>query len=867
MSKENRTKDQKEIGWEMKSATALAILDHLPTFVYLISPDNSIHYANRSFRNLFGDPEGKLCYQALHRRTTPCSSCPALRVRKTGRPERWEWEGPDERTYEIHCYPYGGPNGKERFLNIGMDITRCKRTEALFRESEEELQSLFENSLDAILLTAPDGRIFKANPAACRMFGRSEEEICRLGRDGVVDTSDPRLTTLMEERSRTGRWKGEINHKRKDGAIFPTELSTALFFDPSGKVRTSMVIRDISERKRIEKALQLSEQKFRNLAESTSDWILEMDEQGTITYASPQVKDMLGYLPEEILGTKPLDLCPQEEAKRLVPFVKQKMKTPESFSGLEGVNVHKDGHMVYLEASGAPVWGLDGSFRGYLCVYRDITERKQAERALREAHDELERRVEQRTREINQINENLRREIAERKQAETALRHSEELFRAIFETAQDLITIKDLAGRHVKVNPAMERAFGLPASEIIGLRAEDIVDSRSSKAISEYESRILAGETVEAERTIALKSGTFVFHSIGVPLKDPDGTIIGICSISRDITERKMVGTFPQGGTHGYRSGPMRTTLSAMNHAAASDVIVLVQGESGSGKDYAARRIHDLSSRAGGPFFSINCAALPHELAESELFGHEAGAFTGAAKRKKGLLELAEGGTLLLNEVGELSLSLQSKLLSFLDARSFLRVGGEKSITVNARLMAATHRDLEEEVEQGRFLRPLYYRLSVFSIHIPPLRKRAEDIPSIAKDLMAGLAREMQLNRIPVIEPLDVRALQRYHWPGNIRELRNVLERALIVCGEGPFRLSVPALEETTEQWSHTVRLSPGQTLRNVTDEVTQGLCMEALRRCQGSKTGAARMLGISRDSMYRHMKRFGLVSEPATHD
>jgi DNA-binding NtrC family response regulator len=328
----------------------------------------------------------------------------------------------------------------------------------------------------------------------------------------------------------------------------------------------------------------------------------------------------------------------------------------------------------------------------------------------------------------------------------------------------------------------------------------------------------------------------------------------------RDITERRTAETSPQVRSRGYRSKPMQAALSAISRAASSDVIVLLQGESGSGKDYAARRIHDLSNRAGGPFFSINCAALPHALAESELFGHEAGAFTGAAKRKKGLLELAEGGTLLLNEIGELSLSLQSKLLSFLDTKTFLRVGGEKSITINARLMAATHRDLEVEGNEGRFLRPLYYRLSVFSIHIPALRERVEDIPSIAEELMVSLARELQYSEIPVIEPADMKALQGYHWPGNIRELRNVLERSLIVSGGGPFQVSLPTLEQASRDRSHPVPPLSGRTLRDVTHEVTQELCMEALRVCEGSKTAAARMLGISRGSMYRHLKRFGLA-------
>ena len=215
--------------------------------------------------------------------------------------------------------------------------------------------------------------------------------------------------------------------------------------------------------------------------------------------------------------------------------------------------------------------------------------------------------------------------------------------------------------------------------------------------------------------------------------------------------------------------------------AAASDGTVLLQGESGSGKDYLARWIHDHSKRALGPYFSLNCAAISRELAESELFGHERGAFTGAHGRKRGLLELAEGGTLLLNEIGELPLSLQSKLLTFLDTRSFLRVGGEKPINVNARIISATNRSLDDEVEEGRFLSALFYRINVFGITVPPLRDRIEDIPVLMEEIMSRLAVELQLTHLPYVDPAFAIALTRYDWPGNVRELRNALERALML--------------------------------------------------------------------------------------
>ncbi len=264
----------------------------------------------------------------------------------------------------------------------------------------------------------------------------------------------------------------------------------------------------------------------------------------------------------------------------------------------------------------------------------------------------------------------------------------------------------------------------------------------------------------------------------------------------------------------------------------------------------------------------MNCAAISRDLAESELFGHERGSFTGAHRRKRGLLELAEGGTLLLNEIGELTLSLQSKLLTFLDTRSFLRVGGEKGITANARIIAATNRNLETEVAEGRFLSPLLYRLNVFGIRVPPLRDRIEDIPVLLEEIMSGLAVELQLTSLPEIDTAAVIGLSGYDWPGNVRELRNVLERSLMLS-EGPnLNVAFPTIGASHQSWSHVSGFPEHErTLHDVTDEVIKSLCLEALRRCDGNRRGTARVLGIARDSLYRHMKRFGIEGDNPTAD
>lgn len=459
-------------------------------------------------------------------------------------------------------------------------------------------------------------------------------------------------------------------------------------------------------------------------------------------------------------------------------------------------------------------------------------------------------------------------DITEQKRAKQALRLSEERFRALVEGAQDLIFMKDRHLRYTHVNPAMARMFGLDVSEIIGRKDEDLYGQATGKHIKQVDLRVLQGESIEEEYTASIKGVQITLNTVLTPLRDADGTIVGIYGISRDVTERKRAVPGIRPIAEAYPSPAMRTALHQARLAAATDSIVLLQGESGSGKDYLARWIHDHSRRAPGPYFAVNCASISKELAESELFGHERGSFTGAHGRKRGLLELAEGGTLLLNEIGELTLALQSKLLTFLDTRSFLRVGGEKSITVNARLIAATNRGLDKEVAEGRFLSALLYRLNVFAIYVPPLRDRVRDIPVLLEEIMSRLAKELQLTSLPAIDPASVNALSGYDWPGNVRELRNVIERSLILSDGEHLKVDLPMSAASKQDWSHVSSFPAHErTLHDVTDEVIKSLCLEALRRCDGNRRCAARVLGIARDSLYRHIKRFGIDGDDTTTD
>ena len=230
-------------------------------------------------------------------------------------------------------------------------------------------------------------------------------------------------------------------------------------------------------------------------------------------------------------------------------------------------------------------------------------------------------------------------------------------------------------------------------------------------------------------------------------------------------------------------SAPMQAVKDMIGKVAPTNARVLITGENGTGKELVARQLHELSQRSGGPFIEVNCAAIPSELIESQLFGHEKGSFTSAIKQKKGDFELADGGTLFLDEIGDMSLPAQAKVLRALQENKITRVGGEKEIPVNVRILAATNKNLKNEIEKGNFREDLYHRLSVIVINVPPLRERKDDIPLLVDNFVELIAQDMG-KVAPKFEPDAIEALQQFQWTGNIRELHNIVERLVILCGD-----------------------------------------------------------------------------------
>jgi len=302
-------------------------------------------------------------------------------------------------------------------------------------------------------------------------------------------------------------------------------------------------------------------------------------------------------------------------------------------------------------------------------------------------------------------------------------------------------------------------------------------------------------------------------------------------------------------------SQAMEQVRAFIAQVAHSQGTVLITGESGTGKEIAARAIHGLSGRAGGPFVAVNCAALPEALIESELFGHERGAFTGALNRRLGRFELAAGGTILLDEVAELPLALQAKLLRVLQERTFERVGGSTSIGTDARVIAATNRDLEREVVEGRFRPDLYWRLNVLPLRMPPLRERGGDVVILADHFVVKHAASSGRPVCRISTPaLDL--LTSYHWPGNVRELENAIERAVLLSTDGAvhsYHLP-PSLQSAASTGT-----GPSSTLDAALARLEMELLVEALKMEAGNAAAAARRLGITERRMGLALKRFGI--------
>ena len=584
------------------------------------------------------------------------------------------------------------------------------------------------------------------------------------------------------------------------------------------------------------------------LLQAAGEGIYGLDVDGNTTFVNPAAAKMLGWTAKELLGQPMHSLLhhthpdgtdyPREECPIYAAF-----KDGAVHEVRDEVFWRKDGSSFPVEYTSTPVLE-NGNLAGAVVVFRDVSERKKAE---------------------------------------DALRNSEERFRKLFDHSNDgIFLIEASSGNFLSANPKICDMLGYSRQELLSMNVSDVhphdleqfmvfaesVATDGYGSTDELSCLAKGGEKLAAE----ISASTFIDSIVGHQF---------ILASIRDITERKLAEEALRKAhaeveslkerlqaenvylqeeirtEHNFeeiigRSTALKKVLHQVEQVAETDATVLILGETGTGKELFARAVHDLSPRKDRPLVKINCAALPPTLIESELFGHEKGSFTGALSRKIGRFELADEGTIFLDEIGDLPLELQAKLLRILQEGEFERLGNTSTIKVNVRVIAATNRDIEKEVADGNFREDLYYRLNVFPLTIPPLRKRKKDLPLLTQSFVSKFCKRLGKN-IELI-PKDVMdRIEAYSWPGNVRELENIIERAVIVSSGNSLQINDSLVTKTTNNKN---------TSQATLQDAERGHILNILKDTDwvisGNK-GAAKILDLNPNTLRSRMQKLGI--------
>jgi len=593
------------------------------------------------------------------------------------------------------------------------------------------------------------------------------------------------------------------------------------------------------------------------LLESMGVGVYGLDREGLTTFVNRSAAEMLGWDPEELLGRSQHDVIHHSHPDG-TPY---DPGTCPIYATVQDGEVHavdyevfwrKDGTSFSVEYVSTPVIESGGRFAGAVVTFRDITARRQAEGAVR---------------------------------------HLQELNASILQSAGEGIYGLDREGRTTFANRAALAMLGWEAGELLGEPQHELIHhTHADGAPYPRESCPIYSALNDGvvhrrdDEVFWRRDGTSLpVEYVSTPILCDQGTITGAVVSFIDVSERiQQRRELEQALTelselrdrlqrekeylldvieveHNFKeiignSAILRQAIARIERVADTESTILITGETGVGKELFARAAHVSSRRSGGPFIKVNCAALPEHLIESELFGHEKGAFTGATAQRVGRFELADGGTLFLDEVGELPVELQAKLLRVLQEGELERVGGNRTLKVNVRLIAATNRDLLREVKEGRFRDDLFYRLNVFPVEVPPLRERREDIPALVAHFVEKYAARIG-RTIDHIPQTSQDSLARYDWPGNVRELENIIERGVILARDGEIRIDEALEMHPPADVSEEVGLG---TLREVERDHVLAVLDVTGWRIEGTK-GAAAILDLHPNTLRSRMTKLGI--------
>jgi PAS domain S-box-containing protein len=749
--------------------------------------------------------------------------------------------------------------------------------------AQSALENLFEVSPDAIFVTDAQGVIRGANPRAAELFGYTQAELIGQPIENLVPERfrarhpSHRENYNAHPRARQRGAAMNLFGLRKDGAEFPVDIMLKPIQTPAGPAVLSF-LRDVTEQRAAQEALRRNDQQLRSIVESVRDYaIYLLDPDGCVMTWNAGAERIKQYTADEILGLHFSRFFTQQDVDRGRPAEVLRLAALRGRIEEEGWRVRKDGSRFWADVTITVIRNDAGVLTGYAKVTRDFTDRKRAEEAV-----------------MLQLSNALlaNMEIGKLLGAISASIHEvvphDRAALALYDPAMGDMTVQFLDQREDAVFPGDARV------PVEGTLAGMVFRSGEPLLLERLADAAFAPSSISSLNRLGMRSGCWVplihngniIGTMGVLSRIESGIgkqemgILGRIAVQvamavdnaaalrrmaelRDrLRQEKQYLEAEIDSENRFEdivgeSTGLRRVLKEIATVAPTDATVLIQGETGTGKELLARAVHRLSPRHERTFIKLNCAAIPAGLIESELFGHEKGAFTGAIARKIGRLELAHEGTLFLDEIGEMPLDLQPKLLRALQEREIERVGGTRPIPVKVRLIAATNRDLAKMVAEKQFRSDLFYRLKVFPVFAPPLRDRAGDIPILVRHFVDTHSRRMG-KTIESIPDETMQALIRWQWPGNIRELENFLERAVILT-RGPV-LFVPLAELETEadedENADTVPENP--SLQAAEREHILRVLRESKGQIGGSH-GAAARLGLKRTTLNSKLKKLGI--------
>jgi formate hydrogenlyase transcriptional activator len=784
-----------------------------------------------------------------------------------------------------------------------IDITERKQAEAALRKSEERWRSVYENSAIGVALTDLNGHFLAVNRAYEKTLGYTEEELSKLTfleitEEDYRDANWKLVSELLEGKRQ--QFQIEKQYRRKDGVLRWVSNNVSLVPGTENMPRFIMALsEDITQRKEAEAALRNSERELRTTIETIPAFVVSTLPDGSVDFLSQSLLEYTGFSREQLLGWGWWDFVHPEDADRVAKKWRVALACGEPLE-VEVRRRRADGKYRWYLVRQVPLRDDKGILVKWYGTLHDIEDRVQAEVALRKS--------EERNRSLLQINnaiitnltqQALLRSISEAlhpvisfdRCAITLYQPERDSFRFLavegellsnyFHTGQEFsrnetcgswvfdhqrpLVRRDLEKEQQYPNEHRLSAEGIQSmcvvpmalqGKCIGLlsvvsRQRDRYSDEDAVFLQEVANQVaLAVQNMQSYQEIASLKARLEKENIYLQEE-----------LRAEHNFEEIVGNSPV----------LLKALHAVEQVAPTDSTVLIYGETGTGKELVARAIHSRSSRNGRALVSVNCSAISAGLVESELFGHMKGAFTGALDRRVGRFELANGGTIFLDEIGELSLETQVKLLRVLQEHEFEPVGSSHSLRVDVRVIAATNRNLREAVEAGRFRSDLFYRLNVFPIELPPLRDRRSDIPQLVAFCVSRFSKRFG-KKIDGVSRESMENLMNYPWPGNIRELQNVIERAIIVSTDSTLRLDrdlmpaassaivteAPKVDAPEDRQADLKSSAPLLTL----DEVERNHILAALQRSRGvvdGPKGAARILNLHPNTLRHRIDKLGI--------